>query len=66
MAKTQTRLWDASEHLKNEEDMVAYRGAQGMDGDASHGMIGAIPTPLHCREHLDSEPYSCTGLGPLT
>jgi probable addiction module antidote protein len=33
MAKTQTRLWDASEHLENEEDMVAYLEAALQEGD---------------------------------
>ena len=33
MAKTPTRLWDASEHLENEEDMVAYLEAALQEGD---------------------------------
>jgi probable addiction module antidote protein len=33
MAKTQTRLWDASENLENEEDMVAYLEAALQEGD---------------------------------
>ena len=33
MAKAQTRLWDASEHLENEEDMVAYLEAALQEGD---------------------------------
>ena len=33
MAKTKTRLWDASEHLENEEDMVAYLEAALQEGD---------------------------------
>jgi probable addiction module antidote protein len=33
MAKTQTRLWDVSEHLENEEDMVAYLEAALQEGD---------------------------------
>jgi len=33
MAKTQTQLWDAAEHLKTEEDMAAYLEAALEDGD---------------------------------
>jgi len=33
MAKTQTRPWDVVEHLKTEEDMVAYLEATLEDGD---------------------------------
>jgi len=33
MAKTQTRLWDAAEHLESEEDMAAYLEAALEDGD---------------------------------
>ncbi len=31
--ETKTRLWDAVEHLKNEEDMVAYLDAALEDGE---------------------------------
>ena len=33
MAKAKTRLWDASEHLENEEDMVAYLEAALQESD---------------------------------
>lgn len=33
MAKTKTKLWDASEHLESTEDMVAYLEAALDDGD---------------------------------
>jgi probable addiction module antidote protein len=33
MAKTQTRPWDAADHLKTVEDMVAYLEAALEDGD---------------------------------
>jgi probable addiction module antidote protein len=33
MAKTQTRLWDAAEHLETEEDMAAYMEAALEEGD---------------------------------
>jgi probable addiction module antidote protein len=33
MGKTQTRPWDASEHLKSVEDMAAYLEAALEDGD---------------------------------
>jgi probable addiction module antidote protein len=33
MAKTRTRLWDAAEHLENDEDMVAYLEAALQEGD---------------------------------
>ncbi len=33
MAKTQTRPWDVVEHLKTEEDMVAYLEATLEEGD---------------------------------
>jgi len=33
MAKTQTRQWDAAEHLETEEDMAAYLEAALEDGD---------------------------------
>ena len=33
MAKTQTRLWDVTEHLETEEDMAAYLEAVLEDGD---------------------------------
>lgn len=33
MAKAQTRLWDPSEPLENEEDMVAYLEAALQEGD---------------------------------
>ena len=35
MAKTVTKAWDAAEHLKNDEDMVAYLEAALHEGDAS-------------------------------
>ena len=35
MAETQTRPWDPAEHLKTEEDMVAYLNAALEDGDLS-------------------------------
>lgn len=35
MAKTQTKTWDITEHLKSEEDMVAYLDAALEEGDAS-------------------------------
>jgi probable addiction module antidote protein len=33
MAKTKTRLWDAAEYLKSEEDMAAYLEAALEEGD---------------------------------
>ena len=33
IAKTKTRLWDAAEHLKTEDDMAAYLEAALEDGD---------------------------------
>ena len=33
MAKTKTKLWDASEHLETEADMVAYLEAALEEGD---------------------------------
>ena len=33
MAKTQTRTWDAVEHLETDEDMAAYLEAALEDGD---------------------------------
>ncbi len=33
--KTRTRAWDVADHLKTEEDMVAYLEAALDDGDAS-------------------------------
>ena len=33
MAKPHTKLWDAAEHLKTEEDIVAYLEAALEDGD---------------------------------
>jgi probable addiction module antidote protein len=33
MSKTRTKSWDAAEHLKNDEDMVAYLEAALEDGD---------------------------------
>ena len=33
MAKTQTRPWDAAEHLETEEDMAAYLEAALEEGD---------------------------------
>jgi probable addiction module antidote protein len=33
MSKTRTKSWDAGEHLKNDEDMVAYLEAALEDGD---------------------------------
>ena len=33
MAKTQTRLWDAAEHLESEEDLAAYLEAALTDDD---------------------------------
>ena len=35
MAKTKTRLWDAAEHLKEDEDVAAYLEAALDEGDAS-------------------------------
>jgi probable addiction module antidote protein len=35
MAKTQTKTWDITEHLKSEADMVAYLDAALEEGDAS-------------------------------
>jgi probable addiction module antidote protein len=35
MGKTQTKTWDITEHLKSEEDMVAYLDAALEEGDAS-------------------------------
>lgn len=35
MAKTRTRPWDASEHLKTEEDMAAYLEAALQEGDSA-------------------------------
>jgi len=33
MAKTETRPWDAAEHLETEEDMAAYLEAALEDGE---------------------------------
>lgn len=33
MAKTETRSWDAAEHLETEEDMAAYLEAALQEGD---------------------------------
>ena len=33
MAKTQTQLWDAADHLETEEDMAAYLEAALEEGD---------------------------------
>jgi probable addiction module antidote protein len=35
MAKPETRLWDAAEHLETEEDMAAYLEAALEDGDSA-------------------------------
>jgi probable addiction module antidote protein len=35
MGKTQTKTWDITEHLKSDEDMVAYLDAALEEGDAS-------------------------------
>lgn len=35
MAKTNTRAWDAAEHLKSPQDMAAYLGAALEEGDAA-------------------------------
>jgi probable addiction module antidote protein len=35
MAKTQTRRWDAAEHLESEKDMAAYLEAALEQGDAT-------------------------------
>ena len=35
MEKTQTKTWDITEHLKSEEDMVAYLDAALEKGDVS-------------------------------
>jgi probable addiction module antidote protein len=35
MTKTQTRPWDAAEHLETEEDMAAYLEAALEEGDAT-------------------------------
>jgi probable addiction module antidote protein len=35
MAKTQTKTWDITDHLKTEADMVAYLDAALEEGDAS-------------------------------
>ncbi len=35
MGKTQTKTWNITEHLKSEEDMVAYLDAALEEGDAS-------------------------------
>jgi probable addiction module antidote protein len=35
MAKTKTRTWDPAEHLKSEEDVIAYLEAALEDGDAT-------------------------------
>lgn len=35
MAKTETRPWDVTEHLKTEEDMAAYLEAALEEGDAA-------------------------------
>ena len=44
MAKTQTRPWDAAEHLETEEDMAAYLEAALEDGDPAlvAGVLGDI------------------------
>ena len=44
MAKTQTRQWDAAEHLETEEDMAAYLEAALEDGDPAlvAGVLGDI------------------------
>ena len=33
MAKTQTQLWDAADHLETKEDIAAYLEAAFEDGD---------------------------------
>jgi probable addiction module antidote protein len=35
MTRTQTKMWNITEHLKSEEDMVAYLDAALEEGDAS-------------------------------
>ena len=40
MVKTQTRPWDAADHLKTEEDIVAYIDAAFEDGDPA--LIAAV------------------------
>ncbi len=35
MAKTRTKKWDATEHLKSDEDMVAYLEAALEESDAA-------------------------------
>jgi probable addiction module antidote protein len=35
MAKTRTKKWDAAEHLKSDEDMVAYLEAALEESDAA-------------------------------
>lgn len=35
MSKTQTRPWDAAEHLENLDDIAAYLEAALEDGDAA-------------------------------
>lgn len=40
MAKIRTRVWDAVEHLKTEEDMAAYLEAALEDGDPA--VIAAV------------------------
>jgi len=40
MAKTQTKKWDAVEHLESEEDMAAYLEAALEEGDTS--LVAAV------------------------
>ena len=60
MAKIQTRLWDAAEHLETEEDMTAYWEAALEEGDPAlvAAALGAI-----ARAKGMSEIARETGLG---
>lgn len=39
MAKTKTKRWDAADHLKTDEDVIAYLEAAFEDGDS--GVVAA-------------------------
>lgn len=60
MGKTQTKMWDITEHLKSEEDMVAYLDAALEEGDAS--LIAAALGDI-ARAKGMSQIAKVTGLG---
>ena len=60
MAKIQTRLWDAAEHLETEEDMAAYLEAALEEG---HPALVAAALGAIARAKGMSEIARETGLG---